>query len=978
MTDKTFGAWLKLHRIALDLSQQELADQSGCSVVTIRKIESDERKPSKELAELIGRSLSVPEVERSAFVSFARNEGPQANQLAFDDAPWKSATPAVHAQFKIDNRHHLPAISTLFVGREAELTKLGDLLADPAIRLLTIVGPGGIGKTQLALAVAQEQVANTSFPDGVYFVSLAPLSEPAAIIPAIAEAAGYPFQNDGRSSEQQLFDYCQQKTMLLLLDNFEHLLDGATLIADLLQQAPHVKVLVTSRERLNLYEEQRYLLQGLMLPDLEGDAIAENAAVTLFVQSVRRGQPDFALAPDEFPHVVDICRLVEGMPLGLELAASWVEMLSLREIVTEIQQSLDFLETELRNVPARHRSMRAVFDRSWQGLREAEQVVYAQLSVFRGGFTSEAAKAVTETTLHTLARFVNKSLLRYSQRQKRYEIHELLRQYAAEHLEQQTFKIPETSNLSAARDHHTAYYCAFLQQREADLKGSRQQEALAEIEADRENVSIAWQWAVEQTQITQLEQALVSFALFCQWYGHLREGETMCRIAAERLAIPLADTEIIDQSPASISQARLLVKLLTWQGVFNIALTQREMAQQALQQAQKILDGPILRDMDTNPERAFLLLALSDGTKNEDLGGDALALNEQSLALYRQIDDRWGIAYALELLSLKHQSAGNHSKAVKFQEECLAIRQQLNDPRGIAKSYSLLGHMVLFAGQIEVSERYLRKSLALFGTMDHRADLVYTYEVLHINLNLGGKFSESVASAEACLAILEALGIPHESSTASVGMVRSKVNLGLYEEARQQSETDFIKFKALNLKWKTAFTLFNLGRIDLAEGDVRQALTRFQESVDILQKMNNRPLLPDVLFCLGYTFRSLGDRQQMVDTLIEALKMVLATGPPAPNPLRFELPFMALLLADQGGNERAVEFYAAAFQSPYIANSRWFEEIAGRHIAEVAATLPLAVVEAAQERGRRRDLWKTATEVLAELERGDWSDGSKG
>ncbi|MBV7339904.1 hypothetical protein KFU94_69190 [Chloroflexi bacterium TSY] len=549
---------------------------------------------------------------------------------------------------------------------------------------------------------------------------------------------------------------------------------------------------------MNLYEEQRYLLQGLTIPDLAGEAIAESAAVTLFVQSARRGQPDFKLAPADFPHVVDICRLVEGMPL--ELAASWVEMLSLDEIVSEIQQSLDFLETELRNVPARHQSMRAVFDTSWQGLSEAEQVTYAQLSVFRGGFTQAAASAVTETTLRTLARLVHKSLLRYSQRQKRYEIHELLRQYAAEHLTQQSSKSPETLNESAVRDRHAAYYCDFLQQREAALKGSRQQEALAEVEADRENASIAWQWAVEQTQIRQLEQALVSLALFYQWHGHLRAGEMMCRIATEQLAITLADIERVDQPSVHTSQPRLLVNLLTWQGIFNIALAQHELAQQTLQQAENILASPILRDQDTTPERAFLLLALSDGTSNEYLRPDAQTLFIQSLALYRQMDDRWGIAYALELLSHKHRTGSNPDKAVQLMEECVAIRQQLNDPRGIARAYSLLGHMILFAGQIEVSERYLRKSLALFESMDSQADLARNYEALSVNFQFGGKFRESVAAAEACRAIQEALGIPHESSTADVSMTRSKVNLGLYEEARRQAEADFIIYKAMNLQ----------------------------------------------------------------------------------------------------------------------------------------------------------------------------------
>jgi predicted ATPase/DNA-binding SARP family transcriptional activator len=351
----------------------------------------------------------------------------------------------------------VPPQPTPFIGREAELTALDDLIADPSVRMVTIVGLGGMGKTRLALALAEKVVGSERqlirtatvrsspgaeptllFPNGVFFVSLAPLSGVDQIVPTIAQALDFRLetgQTGGltRKPQQQLLDYLHQKRLLLILDNLEHLLSppsegeengGSELLAQILQTAPGIQILATSRERLNLREEHIYSIQGLEFPDWEtpvnvahpGEG-AEYAAAKLFLQSARRVRPNFELVADDLPYLTRICRLVEGMPLGIELAASWVDMLSLADIAAEIQQGLDFLEKEVRNVPERHRSIRAVFDTSWGRLSEAEQDVFAQLSVFRGGFTREAAQEVTATreglpaSLRMLATLSNKSLL---------------------------------------------------------------------------------------------------------------------------------------------------------------------------------------------------------------------------------------------------------------------------------------------------------------------------------------------------------------------------------------------------------------------------------------------------------------------------------------------------------------------------------------------------------------------------------------
>lgn len=851
--------------------------------------------------------------------------------------------------------NNLPPDPTPLIGREDELARIAAFLDDPQTRMVTIVGPGGIGKTRLALAAARAALSKSSLADGVYFVSLTPVAEPEAMFSLVAETVGYPLQSGQRSAEQQLFDYFRQKSLLLVLDNFEHLLAAADFIGNLLREAPHVTVLATSRERLNLREEQQYLLGGLNVPgDHTAVESSDYAAALLFLQCARRRRPDFEITPADLPYLAQICRLVEGMPLAIEMAAVWTELLSLREIAAEIRNNLDFLETDVRNVPARHRSVRAVFDASWQRLNESEQRTYARLSVFRGGFTAEVARAVAGTSLRTLAGLVNQSLLRANLENSRYDIHELLRQYAARKLQE------AGSEEETVRDRHAAYYCAFLEEREGDLKGARQQEALGEIEAEVENAIAAWRRAVEKWQIPQLEQALVPLALFYRWNGRIREGEAMCRLAAEKLM----QSQAVQTEG---SRAHLLLKLLIWQSNFNLAAAKYELAEKVLQQAQRLLDSPILRNGDTDADRAFMLLQLSEKAKIRAFG-EALKLNKESLSLYRSIDDAWGVAEALDALAAKHQILGNPDLAVELQEECLIMRQQLNDPRGIAKSYSSLGHYILFAGDIERSERYLRKSLELFRDLDTRADLRHPLLVLGINLLFGGRFQESIDSFESCWAIHRELGMPHEPASANVGIARAKINLALYEEARHLSESDLLRYRALNDKWYTAFALFNLGRIALAEGDVRRAQDCFQESKTLLLEVDDRPLVPDVLFCLAIVYRRHGERGRAGQAIIKALKMALESPPL--NPMRFELPAMALLSIDEEKIERAVELYAAARQSPYIANSRWFEEIAGQEIAQAASTLPPDVVAEAEARGQARDLWSTAVALLEELERG--------
>ena len=333
-------------------------------------------------------------------------------------------------------KHNLPAESTPFIGREAEIETLSHFLADPATRLVTILGMGGMGKTRLALATARQYISLDStqpspFENGIYFIPLAPLHAANAVILTLAESVQFSFYA-AHNPKQQLLDFLREKSMLLVMDNFEHVLDAANLVGDILEAAPNVKIIVTSRERLNLRGETVFNIGGMALTDWENlDTAQDNNAVKLFLQSARRVQPSFDLKADDLPHLAQIFQMVQGMPLGIELAAAWVDALHLEEIAQEIQQNRHFLETEMRDVPERHRSIRAVFEYSWHLLGDSERDIFTYLSVFRGGFTRDAAIAVTGIGLRALTTLVNKSLISRDS-DGRYHIHVLIREYAME------------------------------------------------------------------------------------------------------------------------------------------------------------------------------------------------------------------------------------------------------------------------------------------------------------------------------------------------------------------------------------------------------------------------------------------------------------------------------------------------------------------------------------------------------------------
>jgi hypothetical protein len=406
-------------------------------------------------------------------------------------------------------RHNLPADTLPFVGRELELEELTSALTEDDRRLVTVLGPGGMGKTRLAMTVGRQLLDH--FADGVYFVDLAPVDHGQEVLPAVAVALSYQAPDSTQALKPQLLDYLSRRRLLLILDNFEHLLAEAGLVNEILQACPKISILVTSRQRLNLVSESLYELSGLAFDDELGpDAALSYPAVQLFVDSGRRVQPHFTLAHDNVQDVIRICQQVQGMPLGLILAANWLELLSPAEIAAEIQNSLEFLTAELSDLPERQRSMLAVFERSWASLTGDEQKVMVGLSVFRGGFSREAAEQVAGANLRVLLGLVNKSFLQRQPDSGRYAIHELLRQFAAG-------KRRQLDLGDEARLAHCNYYAQMM----ATMTRRSLYYYFPVIQvrrhmAERDNINRAWDYALEQglaTSLSDLVYGVVALGL---------------------------------------------------------------------------------------------------------------------------------------------------------------------------------------------------------------------------------------------------------------------------------------------------------------------------------------------------------------------------------------------------------------------------------------------------------------------------------
>jgi tetratricopeptide (TPR) repeat protein len=687
----------------------------------------------------------------------------------------------------------------------------------------------------------------------------------------------------------------------------------------------------------------------------------------LFLSVGRRVKPEFDLTADNLPHVVHICHLLRGMPLAIVLAASWIRMLTPAEIERELapdldaQESghgLDFLAADLHDVPARQRSIRAVFDRSWRLLTARECGVMEALSVFRGGCTREAAQEVAGASLRDLGSLVDRSLLQRDapSRDGRFEMHELLRQYAAE-------KLAASPDAGwAVRDRHSAYYLAALRKWEGALKDARQQATLAEMDAEVDNVRAAWEWAVGRGRIEPLERAAAGLSLYCELRSRDPEGEAAFRATADRLEgmYGAGGTGPVEKVP--VVGLRALARMRMWQGVSACQWHLTAIAERSLRQSLELLDRPELAACDMRLERGILLYTL--GHLGFDAGReDTVQRFEESLALFRALDNRWWAGRALYFLAILAMDAAEYAGARQQFEEALTLFRAQGDLHWSANVSIMASAIYYKMGQIEQGEPLAREGLALMQALGDRAGTALGLENLACFACRAGEYAEFDALMERCLALWDDLGTRRTTVMWHVG--EAKMHLGQYECARTLVQQEIDLLQERGQQREACYNVIMIGMVALAEGAYEETHRSLKKSISMCQEFRLSGFLADAEAAMGYAARGIGRPDQAREHLAEALR--LGRKQDSWPPVVLALPAIALLLADRGAAEQAVELYALATIFPYVANSRWFEDVAGKHIA-AAAALPPQVVAAAQERGRARDLWATVEELLAELE----------
>ena len=582
----------------------------------------------------------------------------------------------------MDTAINIPTPQTSFIGRADEIGEIIDLLAEPGCRLLTLVGPGGIGKTRLSIEVANRVAGD--FSDGIYFVSLAALWSTDDIAAAIIDAMPLETQQEPYEPQQELLKYLKEKHLLLVVDNFEHLLEHAPLLSEIVGHAPGVKVLVTSREALNLQEEWVRHVEGMDLPSGE-DHPEQASAIQLFLD--RAGQVR-RLDTLDMESVVQICRLVDGMPLAIELSAGWVNTLPPADIATEIRSNIDILTSTRRNVAERHRSMRAVFDQSLKLLSEDERRAFQRLTVFCGGFSREAAEAVAGAPLQTLALLVNKSLLHLSA-DGQYTIHELLRQY-----------VQDTE--PALRDRHMQFFMARLQT--APLKSHEQITTLDEIERDIENIRKAWEWAVDTQASEIIQGAMENLSLYCDMRTQYQLGIKLLRLAYDNLNGPLL---LMSQIKAQI--LRMIM--------FGSTEYQADL------QAEVEACLATAREHDSPADVAFCLYLQSIAGMMickrvprcffAQITLEAVAPMAEALDRFREMGALFYVADALTWLGAGEMSLGRIKEGLAHQHQGLDVRRELGDWHGAAWALLSLGHTYYNLRHFREAEDHIRQAIGI-------------------------------------------------------------------------------------------------------------------------------------------------------------------------------------------------------------------------------------------------------------------------
>lgn len=763
----------------------------------------------------------------------------------------------------IKKMHHFPTQFTPFLGRKEELARINQLLLDANCCLLTIIGPGGIGKTRLAIEAAKQAADSKRFVDGIYFAHLSDVESGDDVSMALASTLSL-LPRANATLLDQILAFLQSRDCLLLLDNFEHLVGIEQLAADLLAAAPGLTLLVTSRRPLHLRAEQQVRINGLDYPEqpleeeqtLDLIQVQTYAALRLFIQSARLVQPDFAASSSNVQAIIRISHLTQGIPLAVEIAATWVRLMDVMSIAEAIEHSLDFLVTPVQDMLDRHRSMRAVFDYSWKLLTPSEQITLTKVGIFQGSFSLKTAVSVLETTIGDIAALLDKSLLQ-SPTSGRYALHELLRQYALGKLREMNNAQEIEANIRRKHSHH---YLELVAQSASDFYGAEPQAAAAMIQRHLGNVNQAWWWAIEHAaepgQLEVIACSVDGLGRFYEFLGLAGEGKRIMRRAVVKV-------EEVGVKGTAVSA--FISHLLTWQAHFQNRLGE---ADAALETAQKALAHG-----EQEPAAAARAKSLlGELLPNVGQFDQAESYQQKALSYYKEVGNKTAQAQALGRLGIMRWRRGNYDQAVPALEDALAMQEILGNKGALASLSGAIAGAFYEQGDIKLAQAHVEQARQIYTEIGNMIGVAQTDGYLAILYLKLGQYELALDHNQRELALYRSIGDRQGVATTLGNRGLIFVEVGKFGEAVVCFEEAIQLTEELGLSWHQAMHQTNLASVWHERGEDDQALVLFDKAIPLLREHGAKYYVVAPLLEQARIFLVNGRLSETQTLLNEALK----------------------------------------------------------------------------------------------------------
>lgn len=744
--------------------------------------------------------------------------------------------------------YNFPTTQTPFIGRQQELDQIMTMLANPECRMLSLLGPGGMGKTRLSLEIGRRLADGPRlYRDGVYFIPLANVTDQALLATTIAQRLGLRLEEQ-TTPRYQLLAYLRDKEILLVCDNFEQVRDGASLVAEITANAPKVEILVTSREPLNIQAEWRQMIRGL---DVTGES---SEALELFQRSARRMVPSFTLRSDDKAAVLELSRLVDGMPLALEIAAAWVRVMEPADILRETEKSFDFLASPFQDMPERHQSVRAVLAQSWQLLSSHLQEMLNQIALFPAGFSLEAARIILpELTMLDIATLLDRSLL-YGRSQERYEMHDLLRQFALSQAQTRRQQFQER---------YSRYYLNLIGEQEEALHGRNPQAAIPLIQAELEHIRQAWQWAVDLQQVQVLGTAVSALVRFYHLTGLFQEGQQRLQAAAQTVqSWPVTPETILLLCELHAGASHFLGQIGQYEAAVEQARTMRRLAED-LEDANWVAEAHRLE---------------GEWFRHQGRYAEAEAHLEKALQLYSRPLPNRQAAKALNEVGFIHMTQSQYAAALAAFTQTRQMYEAMGDRSETSTTLGNIGYLYQLKAEYPQALEHLHQALAIAETIGYKQDIVkHTLGLGSVYLEQGNVAAARTANEKA-MQIAQGLGYMRGVINSLVQIGSTYFGEGQFQEAGHWFQKARKQAEAVGLRDLIALTIGKQATVLAVLGENQAAITHYEQAIQGWRELNNQTELGRNLSNLGNIYFRLGDPEQARQHFESGLAVVKTTG----------------------------------------------------------------------------------------------------